>query len=319
MTHNSSTDENVTRYIFGPGGINSNAVAESVGFVFAYGTTLGARYCPGQTYTSTYSCYTDQGYCHASPSWSEMYRDNADGHMYYRVGPGVRGIRIKLQAMYIRSSGSAVRIYLNGAVVFSGTCSSCPSIVTLSVQEGDELVFEDKGVSSMGLFWMELWQHTAWPPQTLPLSSSIGSGSGVYVPGESCDVCPTGFQGGNTSCLPTPTTGLASFAPTAPPPPISVKEVRQLSIAHAWFCRLYMYTCIQSTRVVVIRIMSSTNAYSWSNYCLTSMSIIVSPSLSGCPSTKLYRLPHQCLKVHFQFIVGSSRHYVQVWTRWHQQ
>ena len=224
---NSTTDQNVTYYEWGPAGINSNSQAQTLGFLVSSVTSVGGRYCPGNVYTGSYSCKRDAGYCHASPPWTEVWGSGSNtGNMSLVIPPDTSGARVKVQLMYRRSSSDIARIRVNDNIVWTGNaCASCPQIVTLSVSPGDLLVLEQQSGGVMALFQLELWQYSAFPTHALTLTSSIGS-TGVQTPGEQCDVCPVGFQGGNTSCLSTSTPGV-TFAPTSPPPPVTPKEVGQ--------------------------------------------------------------------------------------------
>ena len=225
-SHNSSTNQLVTTFNFGPAPrLNNVTAAIELGFEVAYGTGFN-NWCPGNPLIRGYMCIDAPAYCAATPPYATLYRatdfwsgDNNPGDMYYTIPLGVSGVRLKVQRTYYFMNNdpgpSTVRLN-NNSLWSAGSCtSSCPDIITTTVQPGDVLSFSERR-DALAIFWIELWQHTRWPTAVLPTSGV------VYILGRLCATCPTNYSG--PTCLPTPV-DTSSSPPPPPPPPATSKQV----------------------------------------------------------------------------------------------
>ena len=229
-SHNSSANQLVTTYNFGPAPrLNNVTAAVELGFELAYGTGF-FNWCPGNPMTQdpAHVCVDRDAYCAATPPYATLYRSDGviwssahyPGDMYFTIPSGVSGLRLKVQRTYNHDNDpnngpSTVR--LNGATLWSASncASSCPDIVTATVEPGDVLSFSEIR-DTLAIFWIELWQHTRWPTAVLPTSGV------VYIRGRLCATCPTNYSG--PTCLPTPV-DTSSSPPPPPPPPATSKQV----------------------------------------------------------------------------------------------
>eukprot|EP00038_Savillea_parva_P002959 m.119480 g.119480 ORF g.119480 m.119480 type:complete len:490 (+) comp11019_c1_seq3:128-1597(+) len=202
FTFNSTTHQSVNTTFFGPDAwlVNSTAGLLEMGFTVGFGTQVYG-YCPSSG-SNHGQCVDQVPYCLMSPPFRCFQRPYyAYMDIHYVVPVGVAGIRLKLHEVFYWQRSHAV-VQLNGVTIWTASCVSCPSIISVSVHAGDRLMIREEG-SAVALYWMETWQHTAWPTRAFRLSPG-----NMFIRDVLCATCPTGLTGYN--CLPIP-------APTAPP------------------------------------------------------------------------------------------------------
>ena len=226
-SHNSTTNQVVTTINFGPvPRVNNVSVAAALGFEVGYGTAFH-NWCPGSPGSGSWRCFDAAAYCTSTVPFVMMHRTDSFGDLYLTIPAGVSGVRLKVQRTYYYpySDPGPSTVQLNAATLWSasGCPSGCPTIVTATVRPGDVLSFRERR-DMLAIFWIELWEHTRWPTETLATSSV------VHIAGRLCTTCPTNYSG--PTCLPTPT-DIAPPPPPAPPPPASFKQVSALCRAAA--------------------------------------------------------------------------------------
>lgn len=201
FSHNSSTHQRVTSFYFGPSPwLLDLATAARLGFEFSYQTGF-RNWCPGNPYLlPQFSCVDAPAYCGSTSPYAGLTRTDARhytaGDMLLRIPPNVAGVRFKVQRTVYANAGPPSTVRLNGVTLWSApNCvSTCPHVVSTAVSAGDVLDFRAED-DTLAIFWLELWEHTRWPTQLVPMSGDVGAVGRLW-----CTRCPANHS--TPTCLP---------------------------------------------------------------------------------------------------------------------